>query len=132
MRADKKEAIIKELEERGVFFEALEEEVGRDLDPFDLVLHVAFGQPPLTRKERAENVRKRDYFVKYEGKARKVIDALLDKYADKGITAIDDIDDLQVSPFKEFGTPYEIVNEIFGGRKNYLEVISKIQESIYS
>ncbi|OGE80975.1 MAG: restriction endonuclease [Candidatus Doudnabacteria bacterium RIFCSPHIGHO2_12_FULL_48_11] len=129
--AEKKEAIINELESRGVIFEELEKEIGKDLDPFDLVCHLAFGKPPLTRKERADNVKKRNYFAKYEGKAREVIDALIEKYADAGITAIDSIDDLQVSPFPKFGTPYEIVNIIFGGREKYLSAIKEIETSIY-
>jgi type I restriction enzyme R subunit len=130
--SEKKNVIIEELEKQGVLFDALDGEVGKDLDPFDLICHVAFGKKPLTRKERAENVKKRDYFAKYEGKAREVINALLDKYADNGITAIDDIEDLSVSPFPEFGTPLEIVNDIFGGRDNYLKVVKKIEESIYA
>lgn len=130
--AEKKEVIVQELKTRGVFFEELEKESGKDLDPFDLICHIAYGKKPLTRKERIENVRKKDYFAKYEGKAREVIDALLEKYADIGITAIDDIGDLQVSPFTEFGTPVQIVNEIFGGRDAYLQVISQIQTSLYS
>ena len=129
--AEKKQAIINELESRGVIFEELEKEIGKDLDPFDLVCHLAFGKPPLTRKERADNVKKRNYFAKYEGKAREVIDALIEKYADAGITAIDSIDDLQVSPFPKFGTPYEIVNIIFGGREKYLSAIKEIETSIY-
>ena len=131
-KSDKKEAIVEELKTRGVFFEELEKETGKDLDPFDLVCHIAYGKKPLTRKERTENVKKKDYFAKYEGRAREVIDALLEKYADTGITAIDDIGDLQVSPFTEFGTPIEIVNDIFCGREKYLEVINKIQLSLYS
>ncbi len=130
-KADKKEVIIEELKNRGVFFEELEKESGKELDPFDLICHVAYGKKPLTRRERVENVKKKDYFTKYEGKAREVIDALLDKYADIGITAIDDIGDLQVSPFTQFGTPVQIVNEIFGGRELYLQVINQIQTSIY-
>ena len=131
-KADKKDAIITELENRGVFFDALTEEVGKDLDPFDLVCHIAFGKPPLTRKERAHNVQKQNYFAKYEGKAREVIDALIEKYADQGITAIDDIKDLEVTPFPAFGTPYQIVNDIFGGREKYLAVVQKIQQKIYA
>ena len=130
-KADKKEVIIEELKNRGVFFEELEKESGKELDPFDLICYVAYGKKPLTRKERVENVKKKDYFAKYEGKAREVIDALLDKYADVGITAIDDIGDLQVSPFVQFGTPVQIVNEIFGGREQYLQMINQIQMSIY-
>ena len=130
--ADKKEAIIKELESLGVFLDVFAEEVGKDFDPFDLVCHIAFGKPPLTRKERAENVKKKNYFAKYENKAREVINALLDKYADQGITAIDDIGDLSIPPFTQFGTPIQIVNEIFGGRGKYLAVINKIQQALYA
>lgn len=130
--SDKKEAIIEELKTKGVFFEELEKEIGKELDPFDLICHIAYGKKPLTRKERADGVKKKDYFAKYEGKAREVIDALLEKYADTGITAIDDIGDLQVSPFNNFGTPVQIVNDIFGGREAYLEVIKTIQNSLYS
>lgn len=129
---DKKQAIVEELEKQGVFFDALKEETGKDFDPFDLICHIAFGKKPLTRKERVENVRKRDYFTKYETKARDVIVALLDKYADNGIAAIDDIGDLTVSPFTEFGTPYEIVNDIFGGREKYMEMIKNLQAVIYN
>lgn len=129
--AEKKEAIIKELEQRGVLFDALKDEVGKDLDPFDLICHIAFGKPPLTRSERANNVKKHHYFAKYEGKAREVIEALLEKYADQGVTAIDDIGDLNVSPFTEFGTPVEIVNDIFGGRDAYLEMLYSMQQALY-
>lgn len=130
--ADKKEAVLKELETHGVLLDALAEESGKDLDPFDLICHVAYGKPPLTRAERANNVRKSDYFTKYEGEARAVIDALLDKYADQGITAIDDIGDLTVAPFSRFGTPLQIVNVTFGGREQYLEMIKEIQHKIYA
>jgi type I restriction enzyme R subunit len=131
-KTHKKDAILTELEQHGVLLEALSEEVGKDLDPFDLICHVAYGKPPLTRKERANNVKKRDYFAKYEGKAREVIDALLEKYADQGITAIDDIKDLEVTPFSSFGTPVQIVNDIFGGRDQYLMVVQKIQAALYA
>lgn len=130
--ADKKSAIIKELNDRGVFFDELKEEIGKDLDPFDLVCHIAFGRPPLTRKERVTKVKKHDYFARYEGKAREVIGALLEKYADQGITAIDDIGDLRVTPFTQFGTPYEIVFDIFGGRDEYLSVIQSVQNYLYA
>ena len=118
-----KEVIVNELENKGIIFEELEQETGKVLDPFDLICHIAFGKPPLTRRERAENVRKKDYFSKYEGKAKEVVNALIDKYADEGITAIDDIGDLGVSPFTSFGTPVQIVNDIFGGREEYLKII---------
>lgn len=127
---EKKEVIFDELARRGVFLEALEEEVGKDFDPFDLICHIAYGKPPLTRAERVNNVRKRDYFTEYEGRAREVVDALLEKYADQGVTAIDDIGDLGVAPFINIGTPVEIV-DAFGGREQYLTMIRKIQQEIY-
>jgi type I restriction enzyme R subunit len=96
--AEKKEELIKELAEQGILLEALREEVGKDMDAFDLVCHVAFDQPPLTRKERANNVRKRNYFAKYQGKAREVLDALLTKYENEGITTLESGSTLKVAP----------------------------------
>lgn len=128
---ERKEAIIEELESRGVFLDALAEEVGRDLDPFDLICHIAFGREPLTRQARAQKIKKAEYFKEYEGKAREIIDALIEKYADQGITAIDDIGDLVVSPFNEFGTPIQIVN-IFGGREGYIKVVRKVEQALYA
>ena len=128
--AERKEAIIEELESRGIFLDALVEEVGRDLDPFDLICHVAYGREPLTRQARAQKIKQAAYFKKYEGKAREVVDALIEKYADQGITAIDDIGDLIVSPFTEIGTPIEIVG-FFGGREGYMKVIKKIEQTLY-
>ena len=98
--AERKEAIIKELEERGVLFEELKDEVGKDLDPFDLICHVAFDMPPLTRKERANNVKKRNYFTKYGESAREVLEALLEKYADEGIENLENLEILRVPDFK--------------------------------
>ncbi len=131
-KAEQKEIILRELEAHGVFFHELSAEVGRDLDPFDLVCHVAWGKKPLTRGERAEKARKKDYFAKYEGKAREVIDALFAKYADQGITAIDDIGDLKAPPLDVFGTPVEIVDGIFGGRENYLLAVREVQQALYA
>jgi type I restriction enzyme R subunit len=88
--AERKDAIIQELQQQGVFLEALEAMVGDGYDAFDLICHVAFNQPPMTRRERAENVKKRDVFTKYGETARKVLEALLDKYADQGVTSIED------------------------------------------
>jgi type I restriction enzyme, R subunit len=130
-KAEKKKALIEELNEQGVLLDALAEEVGRDYDPFDLVCHVAFGQPPLTRKERANNVRKRNYFTKYEDKARSVLDALLDKYADTGIVPLEDIGILKVQPIDRLGTPIEIVN-CFGGRDKYMEAVKELESEIYA
>lgn len=128
--SERKDVIVNELLDRGVAFEELRKEVGKDLDVFDLILHVAYDKKPMTRSERVNKVRSHDYFAKYEGKAREIIDLLLEKYADQGITAIDDIGDLQVSPFTQFGTPIEIVS-IFGGRDSYLEAIKAIENSLY-
>ncbi|HET8574603.1 MAG TPA: DEAD/DEAH box helicase family protein [Candidatus Paceibacterota bacterium] len=130
-RSERKDIIINELAEKGVYFDELRREAGKDLDVFDLVLHVAYGKKPLTRSERVKNLSSSDYFTKYEGKAREIIDLLIQKYADHGIEAIDDIGDLKVSPFTEYGRPIEIVDEIFGGREEYLEVIQKIEAGLY-
>lgn len=130
--AERKEAMIEELKERGIFLDELKREVGKDLDEFDLICHVAFGKPPLTRKDRAENVKKRNYFAKYEGRAREVLQALLEKYADQGITAIENPAVLHVLPFSNFGTPYEIINDIFGGREKYFAAVKEVQEALYA
>jgi type I restriction enzyme R subunit len=129
--ADKKQAIIEELEGEGVLLEALADEVGKDFDAFDLVCHVAFGQKPLTRRERAENVKKRNYFAKYEEKARAVLEALLDKYADEGLDNIEDPKVLKVQPFDGYGTPLEII-KAFGGRDKYFAAVRELEENIYS
>lgn len=129
--ADQKSVIIDELEKHGVLFDALAEEIGRELDPFDLICHIAWGQPPLTRRERVENVRKKDYFTKYGEKARAVLDALLDKYADEGIEHIEDMSILQIHPISSLGTPVEIVS-MFGGREGYIEALHELEQQIYA
>lgn len=129
--ADKKQAIVDELAKEGIFFEALADEIGKDCDPFDLLCHIAWDMPPLTRKERAERVRKRDYFTKYGDRARRVLEALLDKYADAGVGQIEETQVLTVAPFTQFGTPLEIVR-IFGGTAQYQEVIRDLKRSLYS
>jgi type I site-specific restriction endonuclease len=129
--AGKKKAIVEALEEQGVLWEPLAEEVGKDLDPFDLICHVAFGQPPLTRRERAERVRKRDVFTKYGDQARLVIDALLDKYADQGIEDLESTAVLKVPPFDRFGTPIEIVR-LFGGRVGFEAALSDLKQTLYT
>jgi type I restriction enzyme R subunit len=131
-KAEQKTAILEELEEQGVLFDALQEQVGKDYDPFDLICHVVFGQPPLSRKERAAKVRKADYFTKYGEKARKVLDALLSKYSDGGIADIENPEVLRVDPFTTFGTPLEIVNTIFGGSAKYMEAIRRLEKCLYT
>ena len=128
--ADKKQAIIAELEKQGIIFDNLKEEVKSDLDIFDLICHIAWDAPALTRKERANNVRKRNYWTKYGEKARKVLDALLDKYAQTGIEEIEDMKVLTVDPIKEIGTPAEIVN-LFGGKPQYLKAVRELEAEIY-
>jgi type I restriction enzyme R subunit len=128
--ADRKQAIVEELENEGILLEALAEEVGKDFDPFDLIAHVAFGQKPLTRRERAENVKKRNYFVKYGEKARLVLEALLDKYADEGLTNLEDPKVLKVQPFDKYGTPVEIIQS-FGGREQYFQAVKDLEQQLY-
>ena len=129
--ADRKEAIIHELEQQGIIWEVLAEEVGKDLDPFDMLCHVVYGQPPLTRKERAENVRKRNYFTQYSEAAQAVLDNLLDKYADAGVQEIESIQVLKLKPFDSMGTLPEIIKTGFGDRNGYNQALSELENEIY-
>ena len=128
--ADRKQVILDALLEQGVILEALEEQSGRDLDPFDLICHVVFGQPPLTRQERAEQVRKRDIFTKYAAPARQVLDGLLDKYSDQGIVPVEKAEVLKVQPFSGMGTPVELIRH-FGGRDGYDSALRELTEALY-
>jgi type I restriction enzyme R subunit len=127
---DRKEAIIAELEEQGVIVEALYEAVDKQLDLFDLICHVAYDQPPMTRKERANHVKKRNYFSKYSEQARKVLEALLDKYADQGIENMENIQILTVPPISDFGSVTEII-KVFGSREQYEEAIKELEDELY-
>ncbi|MFA7327946.1 MAG: DEAD/DEAH box helicase family protein [Candidatus Ratteibacteria bacterium] len=129
--ATKKKVIIDEFESHGIIFENLVAEVKKDLDVFDLVCHIAWDKPPLTRRERAERVKKRNYFTKYGDKTRMIISALLDKYADEGIENIEDLSVLRINPFNEYGTPAEIV-QLFGGRNKYLGAIKELEHELYA
>lgn len=129
--AERKAALIEELEQHGVLLDALAEEVGKDYDPFDLVCHIAFDQPPLTRKERAEQVKKRNYFAKYGEQARKVLEALLDKYADTGVENIEDIKVLTLDPFKSMGSAPELLSA-FGGKPAYLKALKELEQQLYA
>lgn len=129
--ADQKQAVLMELERQGVLLDELAEQVGKDFDPFDLVCHVVFDQPALTRRERADNVKKRDYFTKYGEKARAVLLALLDKYADEGIEHIETMNVLRVQPINQFGTPVEIVR-MFGGRDQYEQAVRDLETALYA
>ncbi len=130
--ADKKQAIIDELTDIGIIWEALEEDISKDMDPFDLICHVVFDQPALTRKERANNVKKRNYFTKYSETAQTVLNALLDKYADSGVAEIEKIDILKVKPFDKMGKPIEIAKNIFGGKDEYNKAIVELERELYS
>ena len=132
---DKKSAIIEELEEQGILFEELREEVkqktGKDLSIFDLICHVTFDMPPLSRKERVEKVKKRNYFGKYSEKARAILNALIDKFVDEGIMEIENRSILSFQPFDKLGTPVEIIKE-FGGKDKYEEAIRELEKELFN
>ncbi|MCE5312781.1 MAG: DEAD/DEAH box helicase family protein [Nitrospiraceae bacterium] len=129
--AQKKKAVIEELEAHGILLDDLKEEVKRDMDVFDLICHIAWDTPALTRRERVESVKKRNYFTKYGDQARRIIEALLDKYADEGIENIEDLAILRIEPFNHMGTPIEIL-DIFGGRDKYLQAVQELESQIYA
>jgi type I restriction enzyme R subunit len=129
--AKKKQAIIELLEEHGIILENLAEEVGKDYGDFDLICHIAYDQPPLTRRERATNVKKRNYFTKYGEQARAVLDALLDNYADEGIESLENAKVLKLKPFSDMGTPMEIINKVFGGKANYEKAVLELEQELF-
>ena len=127
----RKEAIIEELAEEGLLLEPLLDEVGKDLDPFDLICHIAFDQPPLTRRERVNNVKKRDVFNKYGLQTRAVLEALLAKYQDEGIvTGLDNVKILEIHPFNTMGTPIQLIKE-FGSKASFEEAVHELQSALY-
>ena len=129
--ADKKDAVIEELAAEGLLLAPLMEEVGKDLDPFDLICHVAFDQPPLTRRERANNVKKRDFFTRYGPQARAVLEALLAKYQDEGVVGdLDNVRVLEVPPFNQMGTAFQLIKQ-FGGRSAYEQAVHDMQDVLY-
>ncbi|PYE38457.1 type I restriction enzyme R subunit [Psychrobacter fozii] len=128
---ERKQTIIDELANAGIIWEALQEEIGSDMDPFDLICHVVYDQPPLTRRERANEVKKRNYFTKYSDTAQKVLNALLDKYADAGVEEIESLNVLKVKPLDQLGSPMEIVKQGFGSKQDYQQAISDLENEIY-
>ena len=128
--AERKQSVIDELEAEGLPLEPLLEEIGKDLDPFDLICHIAFDQPPLTRRERTESVRKRDIFTKYGPQARAVLNALLTKYRDDGVLNLEDPKVLQIPPFSQMGTPLQLIRH-FGGRPEFEQAVHQMQDAIY-
>lgn len=131
--ADRKQAVLDELDQQGISLTVLQQAVanGADLDAFDLVAHIAFDQRPLTRRERAERVKKRDVFGRYGGKARLVLDALLDKFADHGVRDIEDPKILELPPFDQIGSRTQIRRGIFGGADDYGEAVKALEAAIY-
>lgn len=130
--ATKKQAIIDLLEEHGIVLENLAELVGKDYGDFDLICHIAYDQPPLSRNERANNVKKRNYFTKYGEQARAVLSGLLDKYEDKGVSSIENAKVLNLKPFSDIGTPMEIINNVFGGKDNYDNAIQELEHELFN
>ncbi|MCQ2231096.1 MAG: DEAD/DEAH box helicase family protein [Paludibacteraceae bacterium] len=131
--AERKQAILDELKEYAILIDAVREknDALKDADIFDIICHVAFDQKPLTRKERANNVKKRNYFGKYEGKAREVLEALLDKYAQNGILDFERADILEIPPFNEIGKPTKII-KLFGGMDGFDQAVKELEEQIYT
>jgi type I restriction enzyme R subunit len=129
-QADKKGALIAELREQNIILEDLQKDIKKDLDLFDLICYIAWDCPPLTRKERAQNVRKRDYFTKYGSQMRAVLDALLEKYATDGIENIEELSVLKLEPLKQLGSPGEIV-QLFGGKSQYVSALQELTSELY-
>lgn len=133
-QAERKQAIIEELAEQGVIWDDLIRDVrkklGAEPDPFDVICHIVYDQPPLSRKERAEQVRKQNYFSKYEGASKQVLDALLDKYTDDGIEPIEDVKILTLAPFSQIGSLMELV-DAFGGKPGYTEAVRDLEDELY-
>ncbi|MDL0431554.1 DEAD/DEAH box helicase family protein [Marinobacter sp. TBZ242] len=133
-QAERKQAIIEELAEQGVIWDDLIRDVSKKLgaepDPFDVICHIVYDQPPMSRKERAEHVRKQDYFSKYEGASKQVLDALLDKYTDDGIEPIEDMKVLTIAPFSQLGAPMELL-QAFGGKPGYTKAVKDLEDELY-
>ena len=132
--AERKQIVVNELSELGIDAEILRNAVPNSdqFDVFDLIAHIAFDAKPLTRRERAENVKKRNYFAKYGDQARAVLEALLEKYADHGITDIEDANILDLPPFTEFGTRTQIRRVIFGGSDEFTKALTELEEALYT
>ena len=126
----RKQAVTEELAAEGLVLDAIVEELNKDLDPFDLICHVAFDAKPLTRHERADNVKKRDVFGKYGDQARAVLNALLVKYADEGLLNLDDAAVLRIPPLNKLGTPVQLINA-FGGRDQFVAAVHDLQAALY-
>ena len=129
--ARRKQTIIDALEEHGIVLDNLAAEIGKDYGAFDLICHIAWGRPPLTRQERVNRVANRNYFAKYGEQSRAVLTALLDKYADEGIGTLESAKVLRLEPFTRMGTPVEIINNIFGGKDRFDAVIQELAQELF-
>ncbi len=128
--ARRKVAILEELETSGLPIEEIGKELGKSLDPFDLICHIAFDRKPLTRRERAENVKKRDVFTRHGPQARAVLDALLEKYRDEGVLNLDDANLLKIAPFSTMGSVVQII-KAFGGKEDFEKAVCELQDALY-
>src|SRR3984893_6701068 len=128
--AERKQVIIEELEAEGLALDTIADELGKNLDPFDLICHVAFDKKPLTRRERAENVKKRDVFTKYGPQARAVLDALLEKYRDEGVLNLDHTNVLRVTPLTAMGSVVQLI-KAFGGKEGFEKAVHELQDALY-
>jgi type I restriction enzyme R subunit len=129
--AERKQAVVDELAAEGLLLEPLLDEVGKELDPFDLICHIAFDRPPLTRRERAAHVKKRDVFTKYGPQARAVLEALLAKYQDEGLVGeLDNVKMLEIPPFSAMGTPLQLIQP-FGGKAGFEQAVHELQAALY-
>jgi type I restriction enzyme R subunit len=128
--AERKTAIVEELEAEGLPLDVIADELGKNLDPFDLICHIAFDRKPLTRQERADNVKKRDVFTKYGPQARAVLDALLAKYQDEGVLNLDDTNVLRITPFSAMGSVVQLI-KAFGGKDGFEQAVHELQDAIY-
>lgn len=127
---ERKQALVDEISAEGLALDFIADELGKDLDPFDLICHIAFDRKPLTRRERAENVQKRDVFAKYGEQARAVLRALLDKYADEGVLNLDDTNVLRIPPLNTLGTPVQLI-KAFGGKAGFENAVHALQNALY-
>jgi len=132
--SDRKQTVINELAENGIIWDDLIKEVkkklGDDPDPFDVICHIVYDQPPLTRKQRAEQVRQKNYFSQYEEATRQVLNALLDKYTDAGVESIEDVKVLTLDPFSKLGAPVELISA-FGGKAGYQQAVKDLEDALY-
>ena len=128
--AEKKQAIIEELQDHGVLLDALKEQSNKDLDDFDLIMHIAYDKKPLTKQERVDHVKKKGYLYKYSDICQQVLSALLDKYMNEGISELEDTRILDNAPFDRIGSPKRIAR-LFGGRENYIQAVKELERLIY-